>query len=135
LPDDAAQPDSPIAPDMTATFGNPDALLNPRPVAVVPVTVPAQPLRCHGMTQLRQHDDLMSGPHADVEQEKARLRKEVFCCARRGKCRKRPHKRIERPERKRDDAKRFCGRPIRDPRRAMRRRGHSIAARIRETAK
>ena len=36
--------------------------------------------------QKYQHDDLMSGPHEDVEKENTRLRKEVDCCARRGKC-------------------------------------------------
>ena len=41
--------------------------------------------------QKHQHDDVMSGPHEDVEKESARLRKPVCarrcaCSVRRGKC-------------------------------------------------
>ncbi len=36
--------------------------------------------------QQHQHDDLMSGPHEDVEKENTRLAKKSDFCARRGKC-------------------------------------------------
>ena len=35
--------------------------------------------------QQHQHDDLMTGPHKDVEKEITRLRKEVRFCTGRGK--------------------------------------------------
>ena len=35
--------------------------------------------------QQHQHDDLMTGPHEDVEKENTRLRKEVRFCTGRGK--------------------------------------------------
>ena len=36
--------------------------------------------------QQHQHDDLMSGPHEDVEKENTAFAKKSGCCARRGKC-------------------------------------------------